>query len=139
MSKNFFKGLAVGSIIGSIVGLFAAPKKGSELLAEIKDRAIDSKEDATRVVGVVSSELDKVIKSAKDELSGLGEAAKEELKAVLVDSEELKTELKQIQSQIAKSGSNLSDDAKNAITSVVAKVRVVASKVKQEIDNSDEK
>ena len=46
MSKsNRGRYLLIGSIIGFIVGLFLAPKKGSELRKEAKDKIDEIKED----------------------------------------------------------------------------------------------
>lgn len=65
MSKNR-KGryFLIGSIIGFIVGLFLAPKKGSELRKEAKDKIDEIKEDPKAV-------LDETINVVKEKITNI--------------------------------------------------------------------
>lgn len=62
MSKNKGKVFLLGSIIGFLLGIFLAPKKGSELRKEAKDKMEDIKENPREV-------LDGTIQTVKDKIT----------------------------------------------------------------------
>lgn len=62
MSKNKGKVFLIGSIIGFLFGIFLAPKKGSELRKEAKDKIEDIKENPREVLG-------ETIKTVKDKIT----------------------------------------------------------------------
>ncbi|WP_283595596.1 YtxH domain-containing protein [Paraclostridium bifermentans] len=62
MSKNKGKVFLLGSIIGFLLGIFLAPKKGSELRKEAKDKLEEIKENPREVV-------DGTIKTVKDKIT----------------------------------------------------------------------
>ena len=65
MSKsNRGRYLLIGSIIGFIVGLFLAPKKGSELRKEAKDKIDEIKEDPKAV-------LDETIQGVREKITNM--------------------------------------------------------------------
>ena len=65
MSKsNRGRYLLIGSIIGFIVGLFLAPKKGSELRKEAKEKIDEIKEDPKAV-------LDETIQGVRERITNM--------------------------------------------------------------------
>lgn len=62
MSKNKGKVFLLGSIIGFLLGIFLAPKKGSELRKEAKDKMEEIKENPIEV-------LDGTIQTVKDKIT----------------------------------------------------------------------
>jgi gas vesicle protein len=67
MSKsNKGRYFLVGSILGFILGLFLAPKKGSELRKEAKEKIDEIKEDPKAV-------LDETINGVKEKISNIVE------------------------------------------------------------------
>lgn len=62
MSKNKGKVFLLGSIIGFLLGIFLAPKKGSELRKEAKDKMEEIKENPREV-------LDVTIQTVKDKIT----------------------------------------------------------------------
>lgn len=62
MSKNKGKVFLLGSIIGFLLGIFLAPKKGSELRKEAKDKMKEIKENPREV-------LDGTIQTVKDKIT----------------------------------------------------------------------
>ncbi|MGL4797266.1 MAG: YtxH domain-containing protein [Paraclostridium sp.] len=65
MSKsNRGRYLLIGSIIGFIVGLFLAPKKGSELRKEAKEKIDEIKEDPKAV-------LDETINGVREKITSI--------------------------------------------------------------------
>lgn len=62
MSKNKGKVFLLGSIIGFLLGIFLAPKKGSELRKEAKDKMEEIKENPREV-------LDETIQTVKDKIT----------------------------------------------------------------------
>lgn len=65
MSKsNRGRYLLIGSIIGFIVGLFLAPKKGSELRKEAKEKIDEIKEDPKAV-------LDETIQGIREKITNM--------------------------------------------------------------------
>lgn len=65
MSKsNRGKYFIIGSIIGFIVGLFLAPKKGSELRKEAKEKIDEIKEDPKAV-------LDETINGVREKITSI--------------------------------------------------------------------
>lgn len=60
--KQFFLGVAVGSIIGGVTALFTAPKKGSEMREDVKN------------------ETEKVYKEVKEQYEVLSDKASEKYK-----------------------------------------------------------
>ncbi|CEP98412.1 Gas vesicle protein [[Clostridium] sordellii] len=66
MSKNKGKYFLFGSIIGFLLGLFLAPKKGSELRKETKEKMDEIKENPREV-------LDGTIETVKNKISNIVE------------------------------------------------------------------
>ena len=66
MSKNKGKYFLFGSIIGFLLGLFLAPKKGSELRKEAKEKMDEIKENPREV-------LDGTIETVKNKISNIVE------------------------------------------------------------------
>lgn len=64
MSKNKGKYFLLGSIIGFLLGLFLAPKKGSELRKEAKEKMDEIKENPKEV-------LDGTIQNVKDKITNM--------------------------------------------------------------------
>lgn len=62
MSKNKGKVFLLGSIIGFLLGIFLAPKKGSELRKEAKDKMEEIKANPREV-------LDGTIQTVKDKIT----------------------------------------------------------------------
>ena len=62
MSKNKGKFFLLGSIIGFLLGIFLAPKKGSELRKEAKEKMEEIKENPREV-------LDGTIQTVKDKIT----------------------------------------------------------------------
>lgn len=72
MSKGKF---AIGAIIGTAAGLIAgfltAPKSGKETRADIKQKAVDLKEDAGQKADRIRKRTEKVAGDIKDDLGEL--------------------------------------------------------------------
>ncbi|GAA0864899.1 YtxH domain-containing protein [Paraclostridium tenue] len=66
MSKNKGKYFLFGSIIGFLLGLFLAPKKGSELRKEAKEKMDEIKDNPREV-------LDGTIETVKNKISNIVE------------------------------------------------------------------
>ena len=66
MSKNKGKYFLFGSIVGFLLGLFLAPKKGSELRKEAKEKMDEIKENPREV-------LDGTIETVKNKISNIVE------------------------------------------------------------------
>lgn len=66
MSKNKGKYFLFGSIVGFLLGLFLAPKKGSELRKEAKEKMGEIKENPREV-------LDGTIETVKNKISNIVE------------------------------------------------------------------
>lgn len=64
MSRNKGKIFFLGSVLGFLIGLFLAPKKGSELRKEVKDKVEDIKENPKEV-------LEETIKTVKDKITNI--------------------------------------------------------------------
>ncbi|GAA0702636.1 YtxH domain-containing protein [Paraclostridium ghonii] len=64
MSRNKGKIFFLGSVLGFLLGLFLAPKKGSELRKEVKDKVEDIKENPKEV-------LEETIKTVKDKITNI--------------------------------------------------------------------
>lgn len=64
MSKNKGEIFILGSILGFLLGLFLAPKKGSELRKEAKDKMEEIKENPKEV-------LDGTIQTVKDKIANI--------------------------------------------------------------------
>jgi gas vesicle protein len=66
MSKNKGRYFLIGSVLGFLLGLFLAPKKGSELRKEAKEKIDEIKENPREV-------LDGTIKDVKEKITNLVE------------------------------------------------------------------
>ena len=66
MSKNKSKYFLFGSLIGFLLGLFLAPKKGSDLRKEAKEKMDEIKENPREV-------LDGTIETVKNKISNIVE------------------------------------------------------------------
>ena len=66
MSKNKGKYFLFGSIVGFLLGLFLAPKKGSELRKEAKEKMDEIKDNPREV-------LDGTIETVKNKISNIVE------------------------------------------------------------------
>lgn len=66
MSKNKGKYILFGSIIGFLLGLFLAPKKGSELRKETKDKINEIKDNPREA-------LDGTIQTVKEKITNIVE------------------------------------------------------------------
>lgn len=49
--SHFFKGVAIGAVVGTVVALFVTPKKGSELRESAVNKYNDFKEDPQATLG----------------------------------------------------------------------------------------
>ena len=81
MSKKRGSYLLIGAIVGFIIGLFFAPKKGTELRQDAKEKIDEIKDNPTDVLrGTVSDIKDKINKVI-DDTSDIGniEISEEEI------------------------------------------------------------
>lgn len=69
MSKKRGRTLALGAIIGFFVGLFLAPKKGTELRQDAKNKIDTIKENPQDVLHETFEEVKEKVSKIKDDLS----------------------------------------------------------------------
>lgn len=69
MSKKRGRTLALGAIIGFFIGLFLAPKKGTELRKDAKNKIDTIKENPKDVLHETFEEVKEKVSKIKDDLS----------------------------------------------------------------------
>ena len=63
--RTFFKGVALGGIVGTVMGLFNAPKKGEELQRDAKKKVDELVKRATKIEKKAVKEGKKIVSKAK--------------------------------------------------------------------------
>lgn len=69
-SKNLFKGLLIGSLVGAAAGIVFAPKPGIELMSDIKGKGEKVIQDTKQFYSDFRAKADNMFESAKDVFGG---------------------------------------------------------------------
>ncbi len=89
--KNFAIGATVAGIAGYVAGILTAPKSGKDTRNDIKEKAVQTKQEAEKRLKQLHSQLDDLLKQGKEAASKLSGQAKEEwekLAKAALDSKE---------------------------------------------------
>lgn len=65
MANNFYKGLALGAVVGAVAGVLYAPKSGKETREDIKNKSIEVKDNATKLYADARASLERKVTEIK--------------------------------------------------------------------------
>ena len=89
-------GAAIAGIGGYFAGILTAPKSGKETRAELADKTVELKDDASHQLQVAQDELGVVLKEAQSKTVALGSQAREEFNEALVRAKDAQNKTKTI-------------------------------------------
>lgn len=102
--KKYVRRIAVGSTVaaaaGYVAGVLTAPKSGRETRKDIKHASVKGFRQAEKELKNLNSELDKVIKEARNMSSKAGVKAKKEIDAAIIKAKDSKEKARQVISAI---------------------------------------
>ena len=108
---------AAAAGLGYIAGILTAPKSGKETRKDIKDKAVQTKEDLVKKLTELSGELGEVIAKGKSRAKSLETAARAELEKAVNAAVLTKDKAKDILTSVKK-GEAEDKDLQNAIKDV---------------------
>ena len=61
-TTGFFSGVLLGAVIGAAIGLLYAPQPGAETRRQVKEKALEIKEKASKAASKIKESVGSVIK-----------------------------------------------------------------------------
>ncbi|HEY5152701.1 MAG TPA: YtxH domain-containing protein [Candidatus Saccharimonadales bacterium] len=119
--KRIAIGSSVAAVAGYVAGVLTAPKSGKQTRDDIKVAAERSRTEAEKDLKRLHTDLDKVIKDAKEASSGLGAKTQQELNELIEKAKDTKEKTREVISAIHEGDAEDKDLAravKNANTSL---------------------
>jgi gas vesicle protein len=72
---HFFMGLLIGAILGSLAGIFFAPKSGKELRSDIKEKGNEFLKGGKEIYADASTKAKDIVEEAKHQMKELNKEA----------------------------------------------------------------
>lgn len=116
-ATRFIFGTVIAGAVGYIAGILTAPKSGKETRQDIKDKAAETKEDLTKKLDIVSTELGDVITKGKAKVKSAEASAKAELEKAVNTAVLAKDKAKDVVAAV-KRGEAEDKDLKKAVKDV---------------------
>ncbi len=73
--RNFLKGFVIGSVLGTLAGIFFAPKSGKEIRFDIKGKGSEVLKDAKEIYADASTKAKGIVGEAKHQVKELKKEA----------------------------------------------------------------
>jgi gas vesicle protein len=94
--KKLALGSGIAAVAGFLVGILTAPKSGKETRNDIKDASEKGRINAEKELKKLHTDLDNVIKQAKEQSKKLGKKTSEEMKIALEKAQDTKEKVREV-------------------------------------------
>jgi len=119
--KNIAIGAAIAGVLGYVAGILTAPKSGKETRQDIKDKAVETKQEVEKRLKQLHSQLDELLAQGKELSAKLSDQAQKEWEKLAKAAAASKEKVRAVLSSIHEGGTK-DKDLQKAVSEASAAV-----------------